>query len=106
LTVELLRKREGFNSVRFITDNSGFKEDSEGRFFNMGNGEEVLRYIRGLGLNRIPVLVYTRNIDRTRFVEQFPQAGSTVRGTIVYKFIEGLAKRRDNIVEWAKFMAA
>lgn len=105
MTVEHLRQREALGSVRFITDNARIEEGAEGRFLNRRAGEEIVRYIRGRRLNRIPVLVYTRDIERTNFVEQFLHAGSTARGTVVYKFMEGLASRKDINEAWAKFKA-
>jgi hypothetical protein len=98
-------------TVRIITDNvraekvDESKEDSP-LYFNTRSGEDMLRYIRGGGVLRIPVLVFCfASIDTTRYVEEFPEfSGSTVSSGVVLKYIEGLAegKETDNSA-WAGF---
>jgi len=72
-------------------------------FFNRNAGEDILGYVRGQGLDRIPVLVFTwSSIQDTTYVKDFMLAGSTIKGSVVHKYIQDF-KDGGNDMTWAKF---
>jgi hypothetical protein len=71
----------------------------------MRAAEALVRYIRGLGLDNIPLLVFTFSIGETRYVEEFELTGSTTRERILYTFVNDLLHGSDSRAKWAKFNA-
>ena len=94
--------------IRFITDNVRLEKGGayNETLLNPRAGADIRRYIRGLRLNNIPVLVYCfSTIDSTTYVGRFELAGSTTRPDVMFGYIQGLIKGRDDSQDWARFRA-
>lgn len=107
LTADFLTTNNSGTKVRFITDNARFETDGHGQsVLNSYAGELMLRYIRGLRLDKIPVLVFCGlSIGDTKYVEEFELAGSTTLDDPLIVFIEDLINGTDGSLRWAKFQA-
>ena len=88
-----------------ITDNYRREElsDRAPTFFNHNAGEDILRYVRGHGLDGIPILVFAfASIRSTTYVKDFTLAGSTINGGVVERYIKDF-KDGGNDRTWARF---
>jgi len=91
-----------------VTDNARLEalSDSAPTFFNHNAGEDILRYVRGHGLDRIPILVYTfRSIRYTTYVKDFKLAGSTIDRNVVHNYIKDFKTGGHDMMASAKFRA-
>jgi len=105
-TLDLLRSNNSGTSIRIITDNARRESSTEGvaAFFNHNAGEEVLRFVRGRGLESIPVLVFCARTNYTTYVRNFALAGSTGHPRVVHNYITALKTGVDDM-NWARFEA-
>lgn len=105
-TLDLLRSNNLGDSIRIITDNARRESSTDGvaAFFNHNAGEDILRFVRGRGLESIPVLVFCASTNYTTYVRNFALAGSTGYHRVVYNYITALKAGNDNM-NWARFEA-
>ncbi|KDQ55995.1 hypothetical protein JAAARDRAFT_79518 [Jaapia argillacea MUCL 33604] len=102
----LLRNADRANRLRFISDNARFEHGPGSRerdFMNLSAGENILRYLRGRQY-RAPVLIYCgASIAKTRYVQAFENAGSTVSSGVCLAFIDALHKGVVDDTAWKGF---
>ncbi|EJU03331.1 hypothetical protein DACRYDRAFT_115514 [Dacryopinax primogenitus] len=104
-----VRAHDTASQIRVISDNARYESENvpvgAGRqsfaqqgedsvFLNWSAGEQILRYLRG---RRQPM--------RTGYVLQYAQAGSTTNTTVVTRYCQALAQRRNDDAEWRRFNA-
>lgn len=99
-----MRRNDTGDRVRFISDQVRFEMREDGTTFNNRHaGEEIVVYIRALGLN-IPIIVFASSstIPFTDYVKHFHAAGSTCKPSVIWRYIDGLAGKNDSSL-WARF---
>jgi len=79
--------------------------DGQGTHLNTNAGEEIVSHIRSHSLNNIPILVFSRSVDQTHFVNKRWLMGSTSKEHIVQGYIDGLLHIDSEPYAWAKYNA-
>ncbi|KAF5317701.1 hypothetical protein D9619_012641 [Psilocybe cf. subviscida] len=109
LNREFLKQNDSAGHVRILVNQVLFErhDDTHMPNVNDGAGQEVCAAVRDAGLS-LPVLVYTTpdNIDATRWVKDFPQAGSVGGNHLVYtSYISALAAGKVDDSLWRRYNA-
>ena len=103
LILAFLRENNSATKIRLITDLTRYEDTGSGLARNDHAGEDIIVFIRSLGLDQIPMLVFSSNIQLTEFVKDHALTGSTTWYKVLLSFINGLAGSKNDV--WAHFNA-
>jgi len=117
---DFLRSNDMASRVRVISDNARIEFDPSQTpassqmtsiqtqvlaQYNFSAGESIVRYLRG-HLYELPVLIYCgQSIPYTQYVEGYAMSGSTVRSSVVRKYIKALKDGKTDDEGWRGFNA-
>ena len=101
--VEALLANNSGDKVHIISDNTRFENVANVTCFNDRSGEQILRYVRGQQLDKIPVLIGSLSSANALCVKQFELAGSTNDTKIAENFIASMVAPVENfhVSTWA-----
>jgi len=103
LILAFLKENNSGDKIRVITDFTRYEKTGNEMHYNNHAGEDIIRHIRGLGLDAIPVLVFSSNVASTEFVQEYPPSGSTTWYKVLLDYINGLVGGKST--SWMKWNA-